>query len=88
MGGFALSQLLIGALCGNFGAVLVRALNLGLFWNSVLGLIGGGAVAFGPGWLDLALDWPWYLGLLAAGGGGMALMLIAGALVAWRYARL
>jgi len=79
------SMILIGMVCGNLGAVLLRPFNLGLWWNSVAGALGGAAVVYGPAYLGVDPVGPWYIALLAAGGAGLVLMLLCGALMALAY---
>jgi|GEM_PF-1481312 len=89
MGGYEIALVLIGGLCGNLGAVLVPAFNLGLFWNTVLGAAGALAAHFGTGDLVAvhalsALDrWPY--GFLFAALSGTGAMLLIGGLVALAY---
>ena len=83
--GLVIACTLFGMLCGNLGAVVVKPFNLGLFWNSLIGGIGGIAVGFLPVLLGQDLLKQWYADLLASGAAGMALMLIIGGLVALRY---
>jgi len=85
MSGFALALTLFGIVCGNLGAVLVKPLNLGLWWNSVAGALGGAAVTYAPLILGPMAVHPWYYELMAAGGAGLAVMILCGALVALRY---
>jgi len=72
----------IAVVCGNLCAVLIKPANLGLFWNSVCGALGGSIVAFAPGILDLAIDFDWYQLLLLAGAAGFVTLLVAGITVA------
>jgi len=81
------SLILIGIVCGNLGAVLVKPLNLGLWWNSVCGAIGGATVGFAPVLFTQYAAQPWYVWFLAAGLAGMALMLLMGAVAALGYRR-
>lgn len=87
MGGFEIAALMIGALCGNVGAVLVRPFNLGLFWNGVTGALGAAGVLWLPELLGLPTFGQWSYEFLAAGGAGLALMLLTGGLVELWYRR-
>jgi len=85
MNWFHLALLLFGMVSGNLGAVLLPAFNLGLFWNSLLGLLGAAIVVFGPLLLKIDPFTSWYIRALVAGAMGMILTLVAGALVEMRY---
>ncbi|NOX39257.1 MAG: hypothetical protein GXP05_01710 [Alphaproteobacteria bacterium] len=85
MGGFEIALVLIGIVCGNLGAVLVRPLNLGLFWNSIWGGLGAAAYIYCQAWFALPVPDFWGYGFLAAGGSGMIAMLLVGGLVALRF---
>ncbi|MFT4716945.1 MAG: putative membrane protein YeaQ/YmgE (transglycosylase-associated protein family) [Paracoccaceae bacterium] len=79
------SAILIGILCGNLGAVLFKQLNIGLFWNSITGVIGALGITLGQGWLSVDLFPHWSHDMLAAGGAAVVVMLLAGGAVAMRY---
>ena len=87
MGGFEIAALLIGALCGNVAAVVAKPVNLGLFWNSLLGALGAGGVLWLPERLGLPPFAQWSHEFLAAGGAGFLLVLLAGGLVELWYRR-
>lgn len=57
-------NLAIGALGGNLAGMLLKSKSLGLLWNSVVGIVGGGLGFF-------------LLGLLGAGGSGLIMQIIA-----------
>ena len=85
MTGFQIATTLFAMLCGNLAAVVAPAVNLGLFWNAVIGgICGAGALALAP---RLGWDWVlvWHNGLLLAGLAGFLGLLLAGGLVALRY---
>ncbi len=85
MGGYEISLVLIGALCGNLGAVILPAVNLGLFWNTALG--GGGALLLHLGLHRIIPDvtFHWWAEFLAAGLGAAALVVLCGGVVALAY---
>ncbi len=85
MTGLEIAAILIGIIGGNLGAVVLKPLNIGLFWNSVCGGIGAIAITFAPGWLNTDLFDFWLFDFVAAALAGMGLMIIAGALVALRF---
>ncbi len=85
MGGFEIATLLMGALCGNLGAVLIKPFNIGLFWNSVTGGVGAAVVLYLPHFLRFIRYDHWALEFLAASVGGLVLMLIIGGLTALAY---
>jgi uncharacterized membrane protein YeaQ/YmgE (transglycosylase-associated protein family) len=85
MTGFEISAILIGIVCGNFGAVVVKPFNLGLFWNSIAGALGAGATLYLPPRLGFDLFDQWSYDFLAAAGAGMLVMLVAGGLTALRF---
>lgn len=80
-----LAAILIGILCGNLGAVIVKPFNIGLFWNSVTGIIGALAITWGQDWLGIDLFAHWSYDMLASSAAAVAVMLLAGGLVAFRY---
>lgn len=57
-------QLVVGAVGGNLAGVLMPGKSLGLLWNSVLGILGGGIGAY-------------LLNLIGIGGGGLAFAIAA-----------
>ena len=57
-------NLLIGAVGGNLAGLALKAKSLGLLWNSVVGILGGGLGFF-------------VLGMIGAGGGGIIMQIIA-----------
>jgi len=85
MTGFEIACVLIGMVCGNLGAVLVRPFNIGLWWNTVWGGIGAALMAYVPQNLGLDFFDFWAFDFMAAGGAGMALMVIVGGLTELRY---
>jgi uncharacterized membrane protein YeaQ/YmgE (transglycosylase-associated protein family) len=80
-----LSAIFIGILCGNLGAVIVKPFNIGLFWNSITGIIGALAVIEGQDWLGIDLFPHWSHDMLAASAAAVGVMLLAGGAVAFRY---
>lgn len=87
MGLFEVTCLLIGAVCGNLGAVLVPSFNLGLFWNTVLGSVGAYAGLRLLPHVEIDRVGHWTTDFLAAGASGMTVMLIAGGIVELVYRR-
>lgn len=85
MSGFVIGVTLYGILCGNLAAVVFRAFNVGLFWNSVTGAAGSLLVSFGPGFWNAEFAGPWYAEFTLSGATAMLVMLLAGALVELRY---
>ncbi len=83
--GLGIATVLAGMVAGNLGAVLMKAFNIGLFWNSIAGGAGGLAIALIPVALGRDFIEPWYYDLLAAGAAGAAVMLVSGGLVALRF---
>lgn len=57
-------NLLIGAAGGNLAGMALKAKSLGLLWNSVVGVLGGGIGFF-------------VLGLIGAGGGSIIWQILA-----------
>lgn len=85
MTGLEIASILIGTLCGNFCAVVFRPVNLGLFWNSLLGGGAGCGVAFGGRYLEQTFLTHWSHDFLAAAFAGFAIVLLLGGLVAFLY---
>lgn len=79
------ATILIGILCGNLGAVIVKPFNIGLFWNSITGIIGALGMTLGQDWLDVDLFQHWSHDMLAACAAAVVAMLLAGGLTALRY---
>lgn len=59
-----LINLAIGAVGGNLAGLALKAKSLGVLWNSVVGIVGGGLGFF-------------VLGLVGAGGAGLVMQIIA-----------
>lgn len=59
-----LINLAIGAAGGNLAGMALKAKSLGLLWNSVVGVVGGGLGFF-------------VLGMIGAGGSGLIMQIIA-----------
>lgn len=57
-------NLLIGAVGGNLAGMALKTKSLGLLWNSVVGILGGGIGFF-------------LLGVIGAGGGGLIWQVLA-----------
>ncbi len=87
MGLFEIASLLIGAVCGNLCAVLFPPVNLGLVWNTVLGLVGAGGYLFALPVIGVAQFGFWIYDYVAAGMAGLALVLVIGGLVEYLCAR-
>jgi len=87
MTGLDVASLLIGVVWGNLGAVLIPPFNLGLFWNSVTGVLGAGAIVYVRGVPGLLKLDPWYVDIAVASMAALVTMLMIGALVALRYRR-
>ncbi|MFQ5437268.1 MAG: hypothetical protein ACE5DK_00380 [Paracoccaceae bacterium] len=85
MSGFEIAGLLIGIVCGNLGAVVVKPFNLGLWWNSVCGAAGAAGYLYLPAIAAVRPSGFWVYDFLGAAGGGLGLMMVAGALVALWY---
>jgi len=79
MNGYHLAMILLGTICGNLGAVILPSANLGLFWNTILGICGASGVIFAPYILGYDPFGPWYVQFLSAGlAGSLATILIGG----------
>ncbi len=85
MTGLEIAVVLIGIVGGNFGAVIVKPLNLGLFWNSIIGAVGAASLVIAQRvfYVDLFANWSY--DILAAAGVGMALPLTLGAVAEFVY---
>lgn len=62
--GALIINLLIGAAGGNLAGMLLKAKSLGVLWNSVVGILGGGLGFF-------------ILGMVGVGGGNLVMQVIA-----------
>ncbi len=85
MTGLEIASILLGMICGNLGAVVIKALNVGLFWNTICGLAGASGFILAQRWFGWGMFDFWYYDFLSAGAAGMALMLFAGAMTALRF---
>ena len=85
MGGFAIASILFGMICGNLGAVIFRPLNLGLFWNTLLGGLGAAIAIEAQNHVQIGFAGIWYFDLMTAGLAGILLYLLAGLLMAFFY---
>ncbi len=85
MGGYEILILFIGIIGGNFGAVIVQPLNIGLLGNSLAGSAGAATFMWLPGFFNLEINLNMLFQLLVAGASGLLFMLVAGALIALQY---
>jgi uncharacterized membrane protein YeaQ/YmgE (transglycosylase-associated protein family) len=77
-----IAAILIGILCGNLGAVIVKQFNIGLFWNSITGIVGALGITLGQTWLEIDLFLHWSHDMLAACAAAVCVMLVIGGLTA------
>jgi uncharacterized membrane protein YeaQ/YmgE (transglycosylase-associated protein family) len=87
MGFFELACLLLGAICGNLAPALVPPVNLGLIWNTALGMVGAAVYAIVLPLLELPTVSYWLYDYLAAGLAGFALVFVLGGVVEFLYSR-
>ncbi len=85
MGGGDVTAILIGLLAGNLAAVLVPRINLGLLWNSIMGVVGALAVQYAPTTITQMMPAHWAVSLGLQGVAAFLLTLVAGALNEMRF---
>ena len=87
MGFFELACLLLGAICGNLAPTLVPPVNLGLIWNTALGMVGAAIYAIVLPIFEVTTFTFWLYHYLAAGLAGFALVFVIGGVTEYLYSR-
>ncbi|MCA8867294.1 MAG: hypothetical protein KDA67_01430 [Rhodobacteraceae bacterium] len=84
MAGLVLAMV-FGIVGGNLAAVAVKAVNIGLWWNSVVGALAAAAVILLPARLVVLPGGSGMVDLLLQAGAGFLAVLIIGGLVGASY---
>lgn len=77
--------IVLGIIGGNLAAVAVKAVNIGLWWNSVVGALAAAAVMLLPARLVVLPGWTGMVDLVLQAGAGFLAVVIIGGLVGASY---